>query len=153
MDTIIIFTAKYFLYISATIAVVFFLRQPRQKQREILVFAVVVFPLSYLIAKTASFFYFDPRPFVAGNFTPLIPHAPDNGFPSDHTLLAAAISAVIFRFNKKLGIFLFFLAFLVGAARVLAGIHHIVDIAGSVFVVLAVYIFADYFSLWLKEKK
>ena len=139
MDTLIIFIAKYLLFVSAAIAVLYFLKQTRQKQKEILIFAVILLPLSYIIAKVVGHLYFDPRPFVVGHFTPLLPHAADNGFPSDHTLLAAAISFAVFRFNKKVGFGLLILAILVGLARVLAGVHHTVDIAGSIIIALATY--------------
>jgi undecaprenyl-diphosphatase len=139
---LIIFGAKYILFVSAAIAFLYFLKQSRERRKEIIVFALVLLPLSYAAAKIISHFYFDPRPFVVGHFTPLIPHAPDNGFPSDHTLLASAIAAVIFRFDKKTGLFLFFMALVIGLARILSGVHHAADIAGSILVVLAVYFFS-----------
>jgi len=145
MNSLIIFAAKYLLFVSAALALLYFFKQDRQRQKEMIIFAIILLPISYLIAKIAGHFYFDPRPFVAGNFTPLIPHAPDNGFPSDHTLLAAAIASVIFRFNKKTGWLLFAFAILVGLARVAAGIHHFADIAGSIIIVLAVYFLQVYF--------
>ena len=140
MNFLIIFTTKYLLYVAVAVAVIYFFRQPRAKKKEIFIFAVILFPLSYIIAKVAGHFFYDPRPFVIGNFTPLIGHAPDNGFPSDHTLLAAAVAFAIFHFNKKLGLFLFFLAVLIGLARVLAGVHHAVDIMGSFAIVGAIYL-------------
>jgi undecaprenyl-diphosphatase len=146
MNILIVFIAKYLVFVAAAIALVYFLKQTRAKQKEIFIFAVILLPLSYIIAKIVSHFYFDPRPFVQGNFTPLIPHAPDNGFPSDHTLLGAAIAFAIFRFNKKLGFLLFYLTVLVGVARVLAGVHHAVDIAGSIAIVGAVYLLVVYAS-------
>ena len=100
MDTLIIFIAKYLVFVSAAIAVFYFLKQPRQKQKEILIFAVVLLPLSYIVAKIVSHFYFDPRPFVVGHFTPLLPHAADNGFPSDHTLFGAAVAFAVFHFPR-----------------------------------------------------
>ena len=100
---------------------------------------MILLPLSYIIAKVVGHLYFDPRPFVVGHFTPLLSHAADNGFPSDHTLFGAAIAAVIFRFSRKTGTFLLFLAIFVGVARVFAGVHHTVDIAGSIVIVLATY--------------
>ena len=80
-------------------------------------------------------------PFVENNFVPLIAHAADNGFPSDHTLFGAAIASVIFLFDKKWGTGLFMLAFLVGVSRVLAGVHHFVDIAGSLLITIIVTVF------------
>lgn len=140
MDFLIIFIAKYLVFISAAVAVVFFLRQPRARQKEMLIFVLILFPLSYILAKISSRFYFDPRPFAAGNFTPLIGHASDNGFPSDHALLGAAIALAIFHFNKELGTVLLLLAAIVGAARVAAGVHHAVDIIGSIVVVFVVFL-------------
>ena len=100
--------------------------------------ALVALPAIYLIAKLISHFYYDPRPFVAGHFTPLIPHQADNGFPSDHTLLSAAIASIIYYFNKKLSIGLWVLTLIIGFSRVYAGIHHPVDILGSVIIAIIV---------------
>ena len=145
MDITTIFLAKYLLHVSAVVAVVFLCKQPREKQRKILVLALTLFSLSYLVAKIAGYFFFSPRPFVVGNFTPLIPHAPNNGFPSDHTLLAAAVALVVFHFQKRLGLLLLFFAFLVGLARVLAGVHHWTDIFGGLAIALTVYVIVEKF--------
>jgi len=145
MDLIIVFTAKYPVYISAVVALAYFFRQSRARQKEILIFAAILLPVSYVVAKLAGLLFFDARPFVAGHFAPLIPHAPDNGFPSDHTLLGAAIAFVIFRFNKKLGWSLLLLALLTGLARIAAGVHHIVDILGSIIIAALAYILLNYF--------
>jgi undecaprenyl-diphosphatase len=152
MNFIIIFIAKYLIFVALAIAVLYFLKQPRPRQKEMLIFAAILLPVSYFVAKIISHFYFDPRPFVAGHFTPLIEHAADNGFPSDHTLFGAAIAFAIFRFNKKLGLLLLYLTVLVGVARVLAGVHHAVDIAGSILIVAIVYFCLDYFfARYLKK--
>ena len=144
MNILIIFIAKYLVFISAAIAVVYFAKQPRQKQKEMLIFAAALLPLSYVFAKLVSHFYFDPRPFVEGNFAPLLPHAADNGFPSDHTLLGTAIAFTVFHFNKKLGFLLFYLTVLVGIARVLAGVHHAADIVGSIIIAGLIYLLVAY---------
>jgi undecaprenyl-diphosphatase len=146
MNIFIIFIAKYLVFVSAAIAVFYFAKQSHAKKKEMLIFAVILLPLSYIAAKLISRFYFDPRPFVEGNFTPLLPHAPNNGFPSDHALLGAAIAFAIFHFNKKLGFLLLYLTILVGAARVLAGVHHVVDIAGSIVIAGLVFLLANFFT-------
>lgn len=138
MDFLIIFGAKY-LYLAIVIAALWYVYTQRSEQRfRIILAACLALPLTYVVAKLMSSFYYDPRPFVVGNFTPLLPHAPDNGFPSDHTLLSAAVAAVIFFFHRKLGMVLFVIAFLVGMARVVAGIHHLVDILGSIVIAFLV---------------
>ncbi len=143
MNTLIIFGAKYLVYLLILIAIFYIFNQDRKKQREIVILALIVLPLSYVIAKLASLLYYDPRPFVtgppAGGFVPLVAHVADNGFPSDHTLLASAVAVVIFSFNKKIGIALFVLALIVGISRVLAGVHHTIDILGSMAIAVVVF--------------
>lgn len=143
MNEIIIFGAKHLTLVMILISGIFFLKLSRQKQKEIVVFAIITLPAVYIVAKLASLLYFNPRPFVVENFIPLIPHADNNGFPSDHTLLSGAVAAIVYFFNKKLGIFLFALAFFVGFARVLVGVHHVIDIIGSI-VIAAVISFLMY---------
>ena len=134
MNLFFIFGAQYLYLIIALIAGVFFFKQPRNVQKHMALFAVIALPAIYITAKIGNMFYNDPRPFVVGNFVPLIPHAPDNGFPSDHTLISSAIAAIVFPFNKKLSLFLWTLALLVGLSRVFVGVHHLVDILGSMVI-------------------
>ncbi len=138
INQFIIYGAKYLFIPIPVLAFIFFLRQPRDIQKQIVIFGIIVLPAAYLLARLISMFYYDPRPFVEGHFIPLIQHAADNGFPSDHTLISASVSAVIFPFNKKLGSALWFLTALVALSRVLSGIHHIADVLGSIVIVLAV---------------
>lgn len=78
----------------------------------------------------------DPRPFVVKHITPLVAHAADNGFPSDHTLLTMTIASIVFVYNKKLGIILGAISLCVGLARVFAQIHHLEDIIGSIIIAI-----------------
>ncbi|MBP7060561.1 MAG: phosphatase PAP2 family protein [Candidatus Moranbacteria bacterium] len=145
MDSIIIFGAQYLYLVIVIAALLFLLIVPKQRSSEVLVAAFFSLPLTYIAAKTLSLFYFDPRPFVVDHFVPLLSHAADNGFPSDHTLFSAALAAVIFAFHRKLGLALYSVAFLVGLSRVAAGIHHLTDIVGS----LVIASFVTYVVLWL----
>jgi len=101
---------------------------------KLLALSALSLSLSLSLAKLLNKIIVDPRPFVVNHIQPLIPHAPDNGFPSDHTLLVATIASIVFVFNKKLGIVIMVLAVIVGYSRVLAQIHHPLDIAGSVLI-------------------
>ncbi len=142
---VIIFGAKYLYLVIVIAALVYLLLVPKKRSSEIIVAALISLPLTYIMAKCLSALYYDPRPFVVGNFVPLIPHAPDNGFPSDHTLLSAAVAAVIFSFEKRWGTALFIVAFLVGLSRVAAGVHHLTDIIGSMIIAA----FVTYVVFWL----
>lgn len=128
---IIIFGAKYLLWVLVGIALVWFLKQSREKQKQIIIFGITVLPIIFLISRLVGKFYYDPRPFLVGHFEPIIPHDPDNGFPSDHTLLGAALASIIYPFSKKLSVIAWIFTFLIGISRVLGGIHHPIDIAGS----------------------
>lgn len=114
----------------------FFFARPRREWKSLALFAVPAGLLAYLFGIGASYLYFDPRPFVVGHFTPLIPHMPDNGFPSDHTLLAAALAAVGTYWDARLGAVLWFLAALIAAGRIYTGLHHPLDVIASVLIAL-----------------
>ena len=138
MNNLIIFNAQYLYLLAIALLAIYFFLLPKDKKKSIVILSAVYFPLTYLLAKIASFLYFDPRPFVVGHFTPLISHAPDNGFPSDHMLLVSAIASILFVYNKKLGAVAWIVAFIIGASRVLAGIHHWTDILGSAVIAVGV---------------
>lgn len=78
-----------------------------------------------------------PRPFVEFGIAPLIPHAPDSSFPSDHTLVGVAlVGALSFRV-PRVGVWLLAWALVVGMARVAAALHHPSDILGSALLALS----------------
>lgn len=134
MDSLFIFATKYLYLLSIAALGAYFLLQPRESQRRMALFAVPAALLAYALGALGDHLYFDPRPFVVGHFTPLVPHAPDNGFPSDHTLLVSAIATIGSFWSRRLGFLLWILAVLVAAARVYAGIHHTIDVVGSVVI-------------------
>lgn len=136
----------------ALVAVVYLFQQEKIKRIEAIVFGALYLPLTYFFGKIASLIYYNPRPFVAENITPLLAHAADNGFPSDHSLLAGVLAMMIFTWNRKAGIVFWILAVLVGGARILAGVHHGVDILTSfVLAVFAFYICDFLLSPMLKK--
>ena len=101
-------------------------------------FAALTLPVIFIVSKIGALLYNDPRPFVAGHFIPLIPHEPDNGFPSDHVLLCASIAAVIYPSSKSLSLILWGLTLLIGISRVHTGLHHLVDVVGSIIMAIVV---------------
>jgi undecaprenyl-diphosphatase len=133
-----IFGAKYALVLSFIAAGIFLLKAPRDEQQRIVLFAVLALPLIYMTALIASSLYDNPRPFVVGDFTPLVPHAANNGFPSDHTLLVSAIAAVCSFYSRRVGAILWMIALYVGMSRVYVGVHHPVDIVGSAVIAVVV---------------
>jgi undecaprenyl-diphosphatase len=144
MNSLILFGAKYLYFFQIVLAAIYLLFQKRSQQKSIIVLSAIFLSLVYIVAQIIAVFYFDPRPFVVDHFTPLIPHAPDNGFPSDHMLLTSAIASILFVYNKKLGILAWVVAIVVGVSRVYAGIHHLTDIVGSAVIVVVL--------MWIAKK-
>lgn len=139
MDLIIIFSAKYFGYVLLAVFLILFLKN---RDKNFLFIPLVSALISrFVFTELIRFFYFRPRPFVENGISPLFEHAPTASFPSGHAAFFFALSAGIYSFNKKAGIWFFAASAAIGLARVLAGIHYPTDILGSFIIAL--------FSYWL----
>jgi membrane-associated phospholipid phosphatase len=69
------------------------------------------------------------RPFVSvPQIMPLFSVITNGSFPSGHSFVLAALSTFIFFKSKKLGYIFLSLTLLVGLARVVAGVHFVIDI-------------------------
>ena len=148
MNTFFIFSATYLFLLPIIILGGYFLLQPMPIKKRIVLFSLSSLILSYIIGLLAGHVYFDPRPFVVGHFTPLIAHAPDNGFPSDHALLVSAIATIGSYLSWRLGVVLWVLGLIVAIARVYIGLHHAIDVVGSLVIAViatsAVFLFITY---------
>lgn len=103
--------------------------------------AVVALVLVQPIADAAN----EARPFVVLHFTPLITHARDAGFPSDHATGAGAIAAGLLFVSWRLGLVTSLLALLIAFSRVYVGVHFPQDVLaglalGAVVAVLGVFL-------------
>lgn len=131
MNAFFVFAANYFFVLPVLILGIYFLLQKWPAHKNMAIFAIPSALLAGLLGLIGNHVYYDPRPFVVGHFTPLIAHAADNGFPSDHTLLASAAAMIAWYWNKKLGILLWLITIVVAVARVYVGVHHATDVIGS----------------------
>lgn len=132
MHEIITLIAKYFIVLSCLGALVVWLRLTTADKKRFIILAIAGAILTLILAKLGSKVFYNPRPFVVGHFTPYFSHGNDNGFPSDHTLFASFLAFLSWHYSKKLGISLFVVALLIGLSRVIAGVHHLIDIIGSI---------------------
>jgi membrane-associated phospholipid phosphatase len=135
LDSLLSFLAEYFYLIVAVLALVFALTYYRKQILGLILAGGFILVVAYLLSKIATQLISDPRPFIQNGVPALIQSATDNGFPSDHTLLLAAIAATFSLVNWKAGLTFLGLALLVGLARVYVRVHHLVDILGSVVIV------------------
>lgn len=146
---LIIIGAKHLFFVVVIVAFWHFLKQNANIKKQILFLAILSFPLAYVAARIASSLYYSPLPFASGDFTPLINHVPDNGFPSDYVLMGSVISSIMFVYVRKMGGILFILTFLIGVARVFSGVHSFIDIFAGMFIactsvwLMHIYLFSD----------
>ena len=138
LDSLSILGWEYLFIVIAGIVLICLITQSRAERRRILLFGSLTLPVAYVVGKLCGYLYDDPRPFVAEHFSPLIPHGADTGFPSDHVLLCASIAAIVYPSNRWLSLSLWAVTLLVGASRVRAGIHHPIDIIGSISIAIVV---------------
>lgn len=146
MDRLIIFFVEYVVFIIVIIAFIYWLTLPNKLKLRMFVFGVIIALVTFILTRIGSALYYDSRPFVDAGIQPIVPHANNNGFPSDHTALAFSAAASVFYMNKRLGAVLLLLATLVGISRVLGYIHSIVDIIGSIIFVFMAYLLAEYLT-------
>lgn len=139
LDNTAIFLAEYFQYILIISAVYFFSRV-RNWLGLAAAGGAMIFS-RFVLVELIRFFYYRPRPFLDHSISQLIPHDLTASFPSGHAALFFALAAMIFFYHKKIGSFFLAGAFLIGLARILAGVHYPSDILVGVLV--------GFFSGWL----
>jgi len=132
MHEIVILIAKYFIVLACLGALIVWLGLKTTDKKRFIIATIIGAIITLLLAKLSSKVFYDTRPFVAGHFTPYFSHGSDNGFPSDHTLFASFLAFLTWHYSKKTGQILLVIALLIGLSRVIAGVHHLIDIIGSV---------------------
>ena len=136
---IIIFSAKYLGYVLLSVFLILFFKN---RNRNFLLIPLISALVSrFVFTEIIRFFYFRPRPFMEQAFSSLIDHAPTASFPSGHAAFYFALSAGVYFYNKKAGLWFFIASFIIGFSRVLAGLHYSSDILGGLVLGL--------FSFWL----
>jgi membrane-associated phospholipid phosphatase len=142
LDKMIIFFALYFPYVVIILAGLFLLFHHEvfkaesswqmfvQKKKEILgVFFTGIF--AWILAQILKFFIHTPRPFDAFSQVHSLISESGYGFPSGHATFYMALAVAIFLTHKKAGYVFMFFAFLIGFARIMAGVHFPIDILGG----------------------
>jgi undecaprenyl-diphosphatase len=149
VTTVVVFLAQDFYLVVLALAVAFLVLRYRRRLLELAGAAVIIGGLAFALAQVGARLIRDPRPFLVAGGPPLIPSAQDNGFPSDHTLLAATAAAVVTVAHPRAGALVWAAAAIVGRARGYARVHHLLDVAGSLVIVgLALAIYAGIYRLW-----
>lgn len=141
-----IFIANNLLYCMILLFAWFWLRGSYDTKKQILK-AFIFTSIAILISQCISHVYYHPRPFVMEVGRTLIYHAPNGSFPSDHMLIFSSIAfSYLFSAQRKLGIFLLVMAWLVAWSRVYLGVHFPLDMLGAFILAFALNFFG--LKLW-----
>jgi len=133
-DFVGIFFADYLPYILAGILIILFFWK---KNRLMVITSVVAVVLSRLIfTEIIRFFYHHLRPYVVLETAKklIAENADFKSFPSGHAAIFFALAMGVCFYNKKLGIWFFIGAILMGIARIFVGVHWPSDIIGGAVV-------------------
>jgi len=141
-----IFIANDLLYCMILLFAWFWLRGNYDTKKQILK-AFIFTSIAILISQCISHVYYHPRPFVMEVGRTLIYHAPNGSFPSDHMLIFSSIAfSYLFSAQRKLGVFLLIVAWLVAWSRVYLGVHFPLDMLGAFLLAFALNFFG--LKLW-----
>lgn len=132
LDYLIIFFATYFGYflIAALLFLIFW--KYKKEFWQPLMFTASSLLLSTVLTQIIRFFYYRPRPFLDFSINTLINHSLTSSFPSGHSVFFFALALVIFYFNRRWSWLFISGAFLIGLARISAGVHWPLDVLGGI---------------------
>ncbi|MBI2450140.1 MAG: phosphatase PAP2 family protein [Candidatus Nealsonbacteria bacterium] len=141
LDNLAVFSAKYLGYILvALIILLFYLPAGRQVNKWKIIFQAFLasFIARFAVVELIRWLWPRPRPFIENHINLLIDKVNQASFPSGHAAFFFALSFVVYKYNKKAGIWVFIASFLISIARVFAGVHWPSDIlAGAIVGVIS----------------
>ncbi|GMU74345.1 MAG: hypothetical protein AMXMBFR44_5420 [Candidatus Campbellbacteria bacterium] len=149
LDSVVLFFAKYYIYVIALVAAVTWYRDIKKesiveflKNTQALVAAVFGAEALTLLIR---FFFESPRPLWVYDI-PYLFEKTSNSFPSGHTMFAFSLATAIYFFgNKKIAYMLYASGLFIGVARIIAGVHYPLDILGGIVLGTVTGYLAHYF--------
>jgi len=135
---IAVFCAQWLLFVLVAVWLLAGLAHLRDLTPSTLVRIIALAAVSYALAKVLNHVVSDPRPYLVEHTQPLAPVSADNGFPSDHTLAAAALTASLWWIDRRILPVLAVGTLLVMFGRLGVEAHHTLDVVGSVAIVAVV---------------
>ncbi len=148
LDLLAIFFASYFEYVLIFFLLLFLIKSFKKYWPMVIYGFVAGIFARFLIVELIRWFWPRPRPFVENNVNMLLNYNPSlASFPSGHAAFYFAIAAVVYFYNKKVGLLFILASFLISFARIFAGIHWPSDIiVGSLFGIISGWLICKIFK-------
>lgn len=146
-DILIIFVAKYVIFIVCILILISLVREYgahswRRVQADIVRLLATV-ALTFVITKVIRMVYMHERPLFALS-APHILFEDSYSFPSMHTIFIFGLATATFFYNRPLAYTLYAVGVLVGMARVMAGVHYPFDILGGMILGIGAGLLIEY---------
>lgn len=136
LDAAMKIAATDMIYLAVPLLAFLWLSPARPEERPFNQRAAVTIVLATLaalaIGSLVGRIYWESRPFVAdARVIDLVPHAPDNSFPSHHAAVAFAIAGALSWSRRQIGAFALAAAATIALARVFVGVHWPIDVVAG----------------------
>lgn len=131
MDAVLIVFAKYLVVVPPVIALAEVKYAAAGTRKTFILRALIAAVIAFALAKVAGALFIEPRPFVTLHRSPLIPHEPDTGMPSDHVLVAVLSAMLAGTESRWWGLVAGICAVLVAVGRVGSLLHTPLDVVAS----------------------
>jgi membrane-associated phospholipid phosphatase len=129
VDKLIVFTAVYFSYIVAFLALIFlFFFLEKKLKWQAITSLILSTGVATLVAKMLKVIIHVDRPFLRIADVRSLFIETGFAFPSGHATFFSALAFSVFFYHKKAGYVFMFFALLIGLARIAGGVHFPVDI-------------------------
>lgn len=132
IHNVIILCAKYLFVLPAVLCVWHLFKLDPNCRVAWIIRMGITGAIAFIFAKVSGAVYFDVRPFVIMHQAAWIKHVPDNGMPSDHTLVAMSATALLLPERRALAAVGLVATVLAGTSRVVCLLHSPLDISASI---------------------
>lgn len=119
-------------YVFLTLLIIFFFF--RKKDRSLAVLLTIAVVVSSIVVGVIKDAVGRERPYQVLDVRQLVDEHDNRSFPSNHAQLSFLLAAIVFRFYRKFGIILFFIALLISFGRIYLGVHYPSDVMGGALI-------------------